>query len=321
MNKKRNRYIPIIVLILLIIGGVIAMMLINSNDNNNGSIADDDYSQTTQATEQTKDTTSSDVTEKKKPETKLPEDSEIDDDSSTIDAFVSLGYYNPSLRQRYIDYKAKNENMAYEQAILNVNIGIDLPFYTNVKKIEDPNSITVLVNKYNALPSKYEPSDLRKLDSRYSNRSTNTMRNVAAVPFEKMCADAAKQGYFIKAQSTYRSYSYQKNLYDRYLNNDPAAVVDTYSARAGQSEHQTGLVADVIGSKGGIDDFGRTKESSWMIKNAHKYGFIIRYTKEKVHLTGYTPEPWHVRYVGVDIATKLYNEKICFEEYHAKYLQ
>ena len=89
-------------------------------------------------------------------------------------------------------------------------------------------------------------------------------------------------------------------------------AADTYSARAGHSEHQTGLAFDV----GKIDDnYGNTKEGVWLKNNAHIYGFIIRYPKGKEHITGYKYEPWHIRYLGVDIATKVYNKGVTLEEY------
>ena len=96
-------------------------------------------------------------------------------------------------------------------------------------------------------------------------------------------------------------------------------LVDTYSARPGHSEHQTGRAIDLSGSFGSLNDFIRTPEGPWVNDNCYKYGFILRYTAEKQDKTGIIPEPWHYRYVGVEAATKIHEENICLEEFIEKY--
>ena len=136
-----------------------------------------------------------------------------------------------------------------------------------------------------------------------------------------MASAAKEEGYTIRAVSTYRSYSYQNTLYNNYANRDGYEKADTYSARPGYSEHQTGLAVDVDNAKISYTSFGQTKEFAWMKENAHKYGYILRYTKENEFITGYMNEPWHYRYVGVEIATKMKNENISsYEEYYFMYL-
>ena len=129
-----------------------------------------------------------------------------------------------------------------------------------------------------------------------------------------MQADAASQGISLSIISGFRSYSRQSTLYNNYVNRDGKAAADTYSARAGHSEHQTGLAADINSL---YQSFIDTPEGKWLNNNCHKYGFIIRYPKGKESITGYIYEPWHIRYVGVDIATSLYNggNWISLEEY------
>jgi D-alanyl-D-alanine carboxypeptidase len=112
--------------------------------------------------------------------------------------------------------------------------------------------------------------------------------------------------------SGFRSYSRQKTIYNNYVAIDGVTKADTYSARPGHSEHQTGLAFDV----GAIDDnYGNTAAGKWLANNAHKYGFIIRYPKGKTHITGYKYEPWHIRYIGTNHATTIYNKQITLEEY------
>ena len=115
--------------------------------------------------------------------------------------------------------------------------------------------------------------------------------------------------------SAYRTYEYQKNLYEKYLNIDEVSVVDTYSARAGHSEHQTGLAFDVYNVKKSYEEFGSTNEYKWLKDNAYRYGFILRYQKQKEYITGYKFEPWHIRYVGIDASTYIYKNNLTLEEY------
>ena len=131
--------------------------------------------------------------------------------------------------------------------------------------------------------------------------------------FALMKKDAAGLGLNIYISSGFRSYASQKSIYNRYVSKDGRALADTYSARPGHSEHQTGLSIDLNTI---TQSFGRTKEGKWVAANCHKYGFIIRYPQGKAHITGYRFEPWHLRYVGVDTATKIAQSGLCLEEYY-----
>ena len=119
-----------------------------------------------------------------------------------------------------------------------------------------------------------------------------------------MKADMASLGMNIWIQSGYRSYSLQESLYNKYVNRDGKLAADTYSARPGYSEHQTGLAFDLNSIS---DEFQDTSEGKWVNENAWRYGFILRYPKSKESITGYKYESWHLRYVGEDLAAKLYN--------------
>lgn len=189
-------------------------------------------------------------------------------------------------------------------------------FYKNIKQIQNPDKVDTLVNKNNQLPKKYKPNDLERLNLKYSNKD-KFLRKEAKKHFEKLSENAKKEGYSIIAVSTYRSYYYQKELYEYYVKNKGKKYADKSSARPGHSEHQTGLAVDVMGSNGNYNDFENSKEFKWMQENAHKYGFILRYPKNKTHITGFKYEPWHYRYVGQKIATYIYKNKITLEEYKA----
>lgn len=130
--------------------------------------------------------------------------------------------------------------------------------------------------------------------------------------FNNMESDASAEGLNIYIASGYRSYYYQVNVYNRYCEYDPPEVVDTYSARPGFSEHQSGYAFDL----NTIDDsFADTPEGKWVDQNCYKYGFIIRFPKDKEDITGYQYESWHLRYVGIDVATYIHENNLCLEEY------
>ena len=155
----------------------------------------------------------------------------------------------------------------------------------------------LIVNKTYALPSNYNPG-------------TNPEAKAA---LDKMFADAAKDGCSMRVVSGFRSYNIQKGLYQSYVRRDGVKNADRYSARAGHSEHQTGLAFDINDAS---SSFTGTKEAIWLEKNAYKYGFILRYPQGKEDITGYMFEPWHYRYVGVQNAEKLFNSGLTIEEYY-----
>ena len=130
--------------------------------------------------------------------------------------------------------------------------------------------------------------------------------------FERLSDDAAKEGLDIYASSTFRSYEDQDRIYNNYVSRDGQEAADTYSSRPGHSDHQTGLALDV----NTIDDaFGYTAESDWLAEHAHEYGYIIRYPEGKADITGYQYEPWHIRYIGVEKATEVYESGLSLEEF------
>lgn len=128
--------------------------------------------------------------------------------------------------------------------------------------------------------------------------------------------DAYALGYDMSLLSGYRSYDYQKQLYESYVARDGQAAADRYSARPGTSEHQTGLAFDVASLE---QSFGQSEAGIWLANHAHEYGFIIRYPQGKEHITGYMYEPWHIRYLGYDVANDVYASGLTLEEYLGDY--
>lgn len=187
-------------------------------------------------------------------------------------------------------------------------------FYKDVNTIYSPTTYDFVVNKNNKLTSDYVPSDLELIDNKYAYED-KYLRHEAKVAFEKMASDAKRDGFNIIAVSTYRSYDYQDKLYSGYVKDKGFYYADMASARKGHSEHQTGLAVDVSNNTLDYDNFEDTKEFTWMINNSYKYGFILRYPKAKFHITGFKYEPWHYRYVGVEVAKYIHDNDITLEEY------
>lgn len=161
----------------------------------------------------------------------------------------------------------------------------------------------LIVNKLYPLPSMYNEGESPEAKS----------------AFDQMAQAALIDGHELVAFSGFRSYEYQTTLYNNYVSRDGQENADRYSARPGYSEHQTGLAFD-IGEKGQEDlwlteEFGETPAGLWLVDNAHKYGFILRYPKGKEDVTGFMYESWHFRYLGADVATKIYEAGITLEEY------
>ena len=128
-----------------------------------------------------------------------------------------------------------------------------------------------------------------------------------------------KDGIHLSGVSAYRSYATQKSIFQRYVLKDGEEKAKMYSAVPGTSEHETGLAIDVTGSDGKCaaeDCFGGTKEAKWLEAHVAEYGFIIRYPKGKTTITGYQYEPWHIRYVGIDVAKEMVSKNLTMEEYY-----
>ena len=234
-----------------------------------------------------------------------------------INHYKSISYYNPNNLKRYISYQNKNKNLSRKEIVKKVNMNLDKDWYTDTLPALNINTYIVLVNKYYYLKEDYIPNQLELLDNNYSIRNLYLVKT-AKTSFENLAKDAKKIGLTIKAMSTYRSYSYQDNLYKKYVTLDGIEKADTYSARPGYSEHQTGLAIDVFNEKSSYTDFENTEEYKWMQEHAHEYGFILRFPKEKEQETGYQFEAWHYRYVGITPATYIKKNNITLEEYIVK---
>lgn len=178
----------------------------------------------------------------------------------------------------------------------------------------------ILVNKSNPLSKNYQPDDLVIPNIRFDNIADDMVQYVrydAAIALEELFQSAENQGINLIAVSGYRSYSYQDRVYRNEVNTSGRIEAEKYVAKAGESEHQTGLSMDILSDEYlSLDDgFENTIAFSWLEDNMSKFGFILRFPKGKEDITGYSYEPWHIRYVGISAATEIMEEGLTLEEY------
>lgn len=190
-----------------------------------------------------------------------------------------------------------------------------------VPTVTNPTELSVVVNKQRALPADYIPPDLVEpnvpfpFDEKVEKRF---MRAEAAKALEELFAKAQLDGIELYAVSGYRSYKTQRSLYETYVKTQGAEHAAAYSAVPGKSEHQTGLAMDVSGADAKTrleEPFGDTPEGQWLVAHSAECGFIIRYLKGKEAITGYSYEPWHLRYVGKEMAQEIMAKGITLEDY------
>lgn len=187
--------------------------------------------------------------------------------------------------------------------------------------VAEPASIAVLVNKKRKLPENYQPPDLVFPQVPFllpENSERRKMRAEAARALKEMFAAAKADGVKLAGVSAYRPHDYQKKLFARYVEKDGLKKALTYSAYPGTSEHETGLAIDVSGIDGKCaaeSCFAGSREAEWLAQHAAEYGFIIRYPLGKEDITGYMYEPWHLRYVGLELAREITRNGLTMEEY------
>ncbi|MCC6958766.1 MAG: M15 family metallopeptidase [Dehalococcoidia bacterium] len=170
-------------------------------------------------------------------------------------------------------------------------------------------NILVPLDKQHKLTADCAPTDLVTV------KGGTQLRSEAAGAFNEMLAAASKAGFTLYANSAYRSYAEQASTFQYWVNTTGLAYAERTSARAGHSEHQLGTTADV-GARGlELEAFEGTPEAAWLAANSYKFGFIVSYPDGKEGITGYAPEPWHVRYVGKDVAQKVHDSGLTLHEY------
>jgi len=253
------------------------------------------------------------------------------------------GTYSEALTWAITDYQLQQENLevtgvynkttgdALDETLQNgeqIDAGSGLPPQTEPVTTEagsevvgNPYEQLVLVNKSHALPQDYHPDDLVVPDVRFpfaEDHPKKQMRSFAASALEDLFQASNEAGLDLFAQSGFRSHGRQDSIFASNVSDHGLEAANNFSARPGESEHQTGLSMDVTSPDVGyqlVEEFGETDEGQWLKENAHEFGFIIRYPEGKEDITNYQYEPWHLRYVGEKAATEIASQGITLEEY------
>lgn len=232
--------------------------------------------------------------------------------------FIRQKYFITNNLDRYIKYYNNHKDDKISHIVSIVNVCADEDYYDKdtVKKTDVSKKELMLVNKFNYLDENYAPDDIVKVSVQFAY-GDNEIKKEVYEKFRSMYNDAKKEGLYLIITSSYRDYNFQKELWDSYANQKGDEWADSVSARAGYSEHQTGYTLDIVTYNANMSSFETTDEFKWLQDNAYKYGFILRYPKDKEDITGYSYESWHYRYVGKDVATKIKKLGITFDEYYA----
>ncbi len=227
-----------------------------------------------------------------------------------IYGIISSKYYIPNNYDKYIEY-AKDAFEDDEKIISLINTNAYKDFYSEIKYVEGFN-INMLMNTYYALPEDYEAPELVEISSMYAYANQYIIKEVNDA-YVNMWKAADSEDLTLIVNSSYRTYEDQEAMYQ--------ASPSGYAALPGHSEHQTGLALDIV-TYGSIEnEFENTEEFKWLESNAYKYGFILRYPEGKEDITGYNYESWHYRYLGVELATKVYESGLTYDEYYAYYCE
>ncbi len=257
---------------------------------------------------------------------KLNNDNELyfvnNEKNNYIVDIIKEKYFLEKNLYEYIEYKSKNKKKSYSDVIAIVNVRANKDWYDNkvVRETDLSKGNLILVNKFNYLNNSFIPNEIVDVDINYAYQNNKASKEVNDA-YVLMAKEAKKDNIILLVNSSYRTYERQEEIYKEFYYSKGISYADKYAARAGYSEHQTGLALDIFTSgRSTTSDFDQSEAFKWLTNNAHKYGFILRYPKDKEYLTGYSYESWHYRYLGVDTATKVYNSGLTYDEYYAYYL-
>ena len=248
-------------------------------------------------------------------------------DNDKDDKIISLleqKYFLEKNLEDYKEYINKNNETDYAKVISIVNVHANHKWYQLELNTNEDLGMLMNVNKFYALSETYTPENLKNIDLTYAygEEGENKLIDYAYDKFLELCQAANDQGFYLMVTSSYRDYESQKEIYDYRVSNWGERKADETAARPGHSEHQTGLVIDMTSKTEPLaDSFTDSEAYKWLKENAYKYGFIERYPEGKTYLTGYNPESWHWRYVGLEAAKTMHDEDITFDEYYAFYIE
>ena len=222
---------------------------------------------------------------------------------------------------RYVlNFDYTDHSFDINKMINKVNVNKDITPFIDSKPVDLTKEYKILVNGYYKLNENYKPNNLVRIGNKYCFTEMYAEKETYEA-YKKMYEAALNDGIKFLITSAYRSYTHQNQVFEDYKKNKGESYAKKFVAVPGHSEHQTGLALDIFTYGSTMATFENTEGYKWLKDNSYKYGFILRYSKDVESLMGTTFESWHYRYVGVEVATKIYNENLTFEEYYAYYVE
>lgn len=241
--------------------------------------------------------------------------------NKTVLNLLKEKYYIANKLDDYLTYEKENANLSLTEIVLKVNTLTNFDFYEHIIESDISKGILLNCNKYYRLPEDYVPEDLVTINTNYAFGKQQAIKETVDA-YVNMWNAAKENGIHLMVNSSYRPYSDQEAVYNSYKARNGEAYADKYAARPGHSEHQTGLALDIFSlDNTSTKTFENSTAYAWLKENAHKFGFILRYPKDKEKITGYNFEAWHYRYVGVKAATYIYENDITYDEYYAYFIE
>lgn len=244
---------------------------------------------------------------------------------SKKDPLTSLDYFLPSQKERYNNYKANHPDLSNEEIVTHINMNLDYNFYDHIVIQSDPYALNTLINKYYRLEDNFTPLDLVYINDGYTSNSDpaykyrkHQMSSVVYDDFVALRNKCYEKGISFYVVSGYRSTEAQKKSYNHMANTFSTAEADKTCSRPGHSEHTLGLACDVALDTYSFENIVNHPEYQWFAEILSDFGFIIRYPEGKDSLTGYSYEPWHLRYLGKDLAKKVKKSNLTYDEYYAR---
>lgn len=237
-----------------------------------------------------------------------------------IKYIVGDKYYIDKNFEKYLSFYEENSKKSFSDIVALVNVEATKKWYEETHTTDTTNKYEILVNKFNSLPEGYDAGNIKTFSSTYAY-GTVKAEETCYEAFINMANAAKQDDVTLILTSGYRTRESQTSIYNNMKNSKGEAYADEYAARPGSSEHETGLALDILTYNAYTETFKTTKAYEWLHEHADGYGFIERYQEGKEYLTGYAAESWHYRYVGVELAKKVKEEGITYDEYYAFYMK
>ncbi len=234
-------------------------------------------------------------------------------------SFIKEKYFIYNNLSKYMEYKKKNKNDTYTHVVSIINTEADVEWLDNEKETDTSKGNLMLVNRLYGLSKDYEPEDIIDVPVSISYSGVKISKSILE-NIEELIEAGKEAGYTFVLSDGYRSYEAQKKTFESYKNSYGYEEADKNVARPGHSEYQTGISFQIVPYNKVFDKPRESTEYLWLKDNAYKYGFIFRYPEDKKDITLFDSYTWRLRYVGTDAASIIENEKICFEEYYAYFV-